>query len=86
MDKLNPDALAETYDEAGAPAGQVRPGVQPIDADMIRAHVIEAEELPAESARPFAEYLNEAWYDYVEEPGLTNGGVISGALAYWRGQ
>ncbi|WP_406384065.1 hypothetical protein OHU25_41245 [Streptomyces sp. NBC_00117] len=53
---------------------------------MICAHVIEAEELPAESARPFAEYLDESWFDFVEEPGITNGEVITGALAYWRGQ
>ncbi|MFI9079147.1 hypothetical protein ACIGW8_22200 [Streptomyces sioyaensis] len=86
MDKLDPNALAETGDEAGAPPEDVRPGVQPVDEDMIRVHVIEAGELPEESARPFARWLHETWYDFNEEPGNTNGGTIAGALAFWRGQ
>lgn len=86
MDKLNPEALAETSDEAGAPPEDVRPGVQPVDQGMIREHVIQAGELPAVSARPFAEWLHQQWFDFAEEPGLTNREVIEGALAYWRGQ
>lgn len=82
MDRLNPDALAECGDgELDA-----RDDVQEVDADMIREYVISAGELPEESARPFAEYIEDRWYDYNEDGELTNGQVISGALAYWRGQ
>ncbi|MFF8901691.1 hypothetical protein ACF082_29890 [Streptomyces lydicus] len=86
MEKLNPKALAEASDEAGAAPEDVRPGVQPVDKGMIREYVIEAGELPEESARAFAAWLNSVWFDFVEEPGLSNGEVIAGALAYWRGR
>ncbi|WP_030798918.1 hypothetical protein [Streptomyces sp. NRRL S-337] len=86
MPTLDPNALAEISDEAGAAPEDVRPGVQPVDYDMIRDYVIKAGELPEESARPFARWLNETWFDFSEEPGQTNGDIINGALAYWRGQ
>ncbi|WP_169314111.1 hypothetical protein [Streptomyces piniterrae] len=86
MPTLDPNALAEIADEAGAAPEDVRPGVQPVDDDMIREYVIEARELPEESARPFAQWLNETWFDFSEEPGATNGEIIAGALADWRGQ
>lgn len=86
MPTLNPDALAETSEEAGAAPEDVRPGVQPVDDDMIREYILAAGELPEESARPFAKWLNEVWFDFSEEPGPTNGAIITGALSYWRGQ
>ena len=86
MTALDPNALAETSDEAGAALEDVRPGVQPVDDDMIREYVIKAGELPEESARPFAEWLHDTWFDFSEDPGPTNGDIINGALAYWRGQ
>ncbi|MFF8901694.1 hypothetical protein ACF082_29905 [Streptomyces lydicus] len=86
MPTLDPNALAETADEAGAAPEDVRPGVQPVDDDMIREHVIAAGELPPESARPFAAWLHDAWFGFSEEPGPTNGDIIRGALAHWRGQ
>jgi hypothetical protein len=88
MTKLDPAALAEWDDEQGASPDEIRPGVQPVDAHMIAAFVVDAEELPWESARPFGEWLDGVWNDYTDpdDPTQTNGDVISGALAYWRGQ
>lgn len=82
MDKLNPDALAESGDtELDA-----REVVQPVTEMMIYEHVIASGELPRESAKPFAAWLHESWNDWNEDGDLTNGKVIAGALAYWRGQ
>lgn len=88
MEKLNPAALAEWEDEQGANPEDIRPGVQTVDERMIAAYVIEAEELPRVSALPFATYLDREWGEYIDpdNPALTNGDVISGALAFWRGQ
>ncbi|SOE25700.1 hypothetical protein [Streptomyces sp. OK228] len=87
MDKLNPDALAEWSDEEGAPAGEVRPGVQPnVTPEMIADYVVDAGELPRESAEPFGEYLHRTWNDYVEGADITHRDLVAGALAYWRGQ
>lgn len=81
MDKLNPNALAESGDADL----DDRPGVQPVDAQMILDHIIAAEELPPYSARPFADWLHDAWFNFSEDGNLTNGDVIAGALADWRG-
>ncbi|MCC9686893.1 hypothetical protein [Streptomyces sp. MNU103] len=87
MDQLNPDALAEQYDEQGAPAEDVREGVQrDVTPEMITAYVVELGELPQESAGPFGEYLHEVWSDYVEDQDVTQREVVAGALAYWRGK
>lgn len=82
MDKLDPKALAE----CGDAELDDRVTVQPVTPAMIREHVVSAEELPIESARPFAAWLDENWNGYNEEGNLTNGDVIAGALAFWRGQ
>jgi hypothetical protein len=81
MDKLNPDALAESGTDLDE-----RPEVQPVAEAMIRAYVIDASELPRYSAEPFAAWLYEMWNDFNEDGTLTNGEVIAGALADWRGQ
>lgn len=82
MDKLNPDALAESGDvELDA-----REGVQPVTPTMIRDHLRSTEELPLVSARPFAAWLDAEWNGFNEDGDLTNGQVIAGALAFWRGQ
>ncbi|MFJ4627149.1 hypothetical protein [Streptomyces sp. NPDC088847] len=87
MSKLDPDALAEWGDEEGAPAEDVRTGVQrDVTPEMITAYVVEAGELPQESAEPFGEYLHQQWNDYVESENITHRDLIHGALAYWRGQ
>lgn len=84
MDKLNPDALAETHAEAGAPPQDVRPGVQPVTWEMIYDYV--SEELHNEySRRAFADWVNSAWYDFADGDAVTNGQVIAGALEDWRG-
>ncbi|GAA5033260.1 hypothetical protein [Streptomyces siamensis] len=80
MEKLNPDALAECGDDLDD-----RPEVQPVTETMIRVHVIDSGELPEYSARPFASWLYEVWNDFNEDGDLTNGQVIEGALAGWRG-
>jgi hypothetical protein len=82
MDKLNPDALAESGDDEL----NGREGVQSVTPAMIREHVINSGELPSESARPFAAWIHECWNDWNEDGELSNGQVIAGALAYWRGQ
>lgn len=85
--KLDPKALAE-WSEGGAPGEDIRPGVQPVTADMIRDYVADTKELPPASAEPFATYLYMAWFDFEqpERPDMTNGDVIQGALFFWRGQ
>lgn len=87
-EKLNPAALAERYEERGADPADIRDGVQPVDEDMIREHVVEAGSLPTESAGPFADWLDGVFDEYVvpDNDKQTNGDVIKGALAYWRGQ
>lgn len=82
MKELDPNALAECGDDDL----NARAGVQQVDADMIAKYVISSGELPRESALPFAEYIHQQWNDYNEDGELTNGQVIAGALAYWRGQ
>jgi hypothetical protein len=81
MDKLNPDALAESGDDEL----DAREGVQPVTEMMLYEHIISTEELPPESARPFARWLDSEWNSWNEDGSLTNGEVIAGALAHWRG-
>ena len=82
MGKLNPDALAECGDfELDA-----REAVQPVPAEMIYQYVTDTNELPEESARPFAVWLDNVWHDFNADGDLTNGKLIAGALAHWRGQ
>lgn len=80
--KLNPDALATTGDVEL----DERDGVQEVDVDMIREWVIAEQELPPESAGPFAEYIDREWNDYNDSGELTNRQVIEGALDFWRGK
>lgn len=82
MGKLKPDALAESGDDEL----DARDGVQAVDAFDVKWHVIETGELPAESADPFATWLDQAWNDWNEDGTRTIGEVIAGALAFWRGQ
>lgn len=86
MTKLNPDALAEQFDERGALAEDVREGVQrDVTPEMITAYVLELGELPKESAVPFGQYLAEVWFDYVEDQDVKQREVVADALDYWRG-
>lgn len=78
--KFNPNALAECGDSGL----DERPEVQEVDARMIFNYVLENGFLPDFSAKPFAEWLNENWYDFTEEE-ISNKGVVSEALASWRG-
>lgn len=81
MNKLNPDALAE----CGDTELDGRTAVQPITEMMLFGYVMDTEELPEYSARPFAAWLYEMWNDFNEDGDRTNGEVIAGALADWRG-
>lgn len=79
-EKLNPDAIAD--DGSGE-----FPSAQEVTCDMILDYVIDTEQLPKESAEPFAEYADRNWYEYNDGDGtITNGQIIEGMLAYWRGQ
>lgn len=81
-EKLNPDAWAFAQDDEL----DTRPGVQEVDAGMILAYVLKEEELPEESARPFAEWIYQAWGDFHSgEEIVTNRDVIYGALNDWCG-
>lgn len=86
MTKLDPDAWAVTDD----PDLDGRPGVQDVDAQMIFEYVTDTNvnELPAYSARPFANWLEVNWYEFTEETRnglLTNRDVIHGAIVDWCG-
>lgn len=81
MDKLNPDALAE----CGDVELDDREAVQPVTEMMIFVYVMNAEELPRYSAKPFAAWVWESWNDFNDDGTQTNGQVIVGALADWRG-
>jgi hypothetical protein len=80
-DKLNADALAESGDVEL----DERPGVQAVNAEMIYQYVIDKNELPEESARPFSEWLHGIFTDFNEEGEATNGQVVDGALTAWCG-
>lgn len=81
-EKIKPDALAETGDVEL----DERPEVQEVSEQMIYAYVTEElNALPEFSARPFAKWLNEAWYGFNQEGTETVGNVIEGALSEWRG-
>ena len=82
MNKLNPDALGE----CGDVERDEREAVQPVTGPMIYEHVVNSGELPKESAKPFAKWLNAVWNSFNENGELTNGKIIAGALAHWRGQ
>ncbi|MBD3004595.1 hypothetical protein [Streptomyces sp. 5-10] len=82
MEKLNPEALAESAAAEDSP----RDGVQEVDAAMILAYVLDRNELPPESARPFADWIHEVWTEFVNpEESVTNREVIEGALEHWCG-
>lgn len=80
--KLDPKALAENGDVDM----DDREAVQSVTKDMVRDYVVAQDELPPESAGPFAVWLNENWNNWNEDGDLTNGDVIEGALAFWRGE
>lgn len=81
MDKINPKALAQSGDIEQ----DEREGVQEVDAQMIFEYVLAENELPAYSARPFSEWLDQNWGEFNEEGENTVGDVIRGALSDWRG-
>lgn len=79
---FDPNALAWFSDEDDVP-----PGFQYVDETMILNHIADTKELPEESAAPFVAWANEAWNDFEDGSDTqTNGQVIAGMLAYWRGQ
>lgn len=81
MEKIRPDALAE----CGDPELDDREEVQPVTEMMILEYVRETKQLPMESARPFARWIQDEWYGFSEEGDVTVGDVISGALEHWCG-
>lgn len=85
-EKLNPDAIAEWEDWDP----KTHPDVQPVTEGMILAYVVQEGELPSYSARPFAKWLFVHWNGFTDDEDRngtqTNGDVIQGALADWRGE
>jgi hypothetical protein len=81
-EKLNPEALAQLDDNDD------RDGVQEVTPAMITAYAMEAHGLPDVSARPFGDWLDENWFDWADDthPPMTNGALISGAVAHWTGK
>lgn len=78
-EKLDPTALADD--------GNDLPGHQPVNESMFFDYVMNTGELPEESAKAFATYADENWYEYNDNSSTqTNADIISGMLAYWRGQ
>jgi hypothetical protein len=80
-EKLKPEAFAEFGE------GEDREGVQVVDQAMILDYVLAENELPVESAKPFASWLFAYWNDFGsddDEP-VTNKDVIDGALNQWCG-
>lgn len=78
---LNPNALAECGDDEL----DSRPEVQEVSGREILNYVLAQGELPPESAKPFAEWLQHEWYSFNEEGEHTNGEVVAGALTQWCG-
>lgn len=85
MDKLNPDAFAEWYDEEDQISD--RPNVQQgVTIQMVAVYVTENKFLPQVSAEPFASYLSQVWHDFVDGEEITQRDLIDGALRFWRGE
>lgn len=81
-DKLDPDGVAWFGEDDEMPAG-----VQYASEQAIFATVRAADELPVASAMAFARWLYNEWVEYDDDTGIqTNGQIIAGALAFWRGQ
>jgi len=79
--RFNPKALASCGDDEL----DERPEVQGVSYSMILEYIIDSDELPGVSARPFARWLNEEWNGFNEDGDATNGDVLQGALLFWRG-
>lgn len=80
-EKFDPEALA-WFDMSD----DVKPGHQFVEHSMILDYIVKSGELPRESAYPFAIWADQNWNDYDDQSGLqTNGQIIAGMLAYWRG-
>lgn len=80
MDRKLLKALAEME------GGDDRPGVKALTVHDIREWAEGDGGLPAVSARPFATWLDEIFYDWNEGGELTNGDVLKGARAHWVGE
>lgn len=79
--KLNPLAWAWFENDTEVPVGY-----QYVTESMILDHVLVVE-LPKESAIPFAAWADDVWTEYNDgSESQTNGEIIQGMLAYWRGQ
>lgn len=80
MDRKTLKALAEME------SGDDRPGVRPLSRNDIREWAEDEGGLPAVSARPFAAWLDENFYDFNEDGEATNEQVLKGARAHWVGE
>ncbi|MFB7858839.1 hypothetical protein [Rhodococcus qingshengii] len=80
MEKVDESALAEGPDDSGE---DTREGVQVLTDDMIREWALS--HLPPPSATAFTGWIWDVWLDWNECGDKTNGQVLYGALADWRG-
>jgi hypothetical protein len=79
-DTLDPNAIAD--DGSGE-----FPNAQDVDYDMILAYVLAEWGWPNVAAEPFAGLAHDVWYEYNDGSGTqTNGQILAGILAYWRGE
>lgn len=67
-------------------SGDDRPGVKAITRNDIREWAEDEGGLPAVSARPFAVWLDEVFYEWNEGGDFTNEDVLKGARAHWVGE
>jgi hypothetical protein len=72
-------ALAEVED------GDDRPGVKPLTIHDIREWAEGDGGLPSPSARAFADWLGDEFYEFNPDGDKTNEQVLKGARAHWIG-
>lgn len=72
-------APAVDYDPDG-PKGQ-----SPYSKALAWARDPEYGGLPLESARPFANWVDNCWADWTEDPGRTVKDILEGAVTQWCG-
>lgn len=79
-DTFDPNAIAD--DGSGT-----FPGAQDVTELDIYAYVIENWGWPPEAVAPFAGHAYATWFEYNDGSGTqTNGQILDGILAYWRGE
>jgi hypothetical protein len=66
------------------PAHSVSEAIETMDIETW-ARDAEGGQLPPESARAFAQWLNSQWNDFTDDEEATVGDVLNGAVSSWCG-